>query len=153
MKEYTIKNVFEHPINQNDDFREVFNEFLDMRKKMKRPATERAVKLLILKLIDLSKSVTETTVYSTADPYTRMVDPGLTCWLSLGCSPTLIQTSSKQSLCLLAVFAAVFMCQKRYGQRQTQTGRRRLWKDCALTHVNVPYTPNVAISQLTIIKG
>lgn len=51
---YTTANVFEHPINSNAEFQEVFTEFLSMRKKIKKPATERAVKLLILKLIDLS---------------------------------------------------------------------------------------------------
>ena len=51
---YTTKNIFEHPINDSEEFREVFFEFLAMRTKMKKPATERAQKLLMLKLLDMS---------------------------------------------------------------------------------------------------
>ena len=54
MKEFTTTNIFEHPINENTEFQEVFAEFLTMRKKMRKPATDRAIKLLILKLIGLS---------------------------------------------------------------------------------------------------
>ncbi len=54
MKNYTTANVFEHPINENDEFQEVFQEFVNMRKKIRKPVTERAIKLLILKLIELS---------------------------------------------------------------------------------------------------
>lgn len=56
---YTTLNIFDHPINKNEEFQEAFKDFLDMRKKMKKPATERAVKLLILTLVTLAKDSDE----------------------------------------------------------------------------------------------
>lgn len=59
---YTSKNVFEHPMNKDADFQEAFNDFLDMRKKMKKFPTERAIKLLLLTIIELSKDNAELAV-------------------------------------------------------------------------------------------
>jgi hypothetical protein len=56
MKQFTITNIFEHPINQNQEFQEVFAEFLTMRRKMRKPATDRAIKLLIVKLVGLAEN-------------------------------------------------------------------------------------------------
>lgn len=51
---YTTANVFDHPLNNSAEFQEAFQDFLTMRKKMRKPPTERAIKLLIKNLIELS---------------------------------------------------------------------------------------------------
>ncbi len=62
MKKYTTANVFEHPLNENNEFQEALQDFINMRKKIRKPVTDRAVKLLILKLIDLSEENPEQAV-------------------------------------------------------------------------------------------
>lgn len=52
--EVTTANVFEHPLNENAEMQEAFKDFLKMRVKMRKPATERAIKLLLVTLIKLS---------------------------------------------------------------------------------------------------
>ncbi len=70
----TTKNVFDHPINNDEDFNEAFSEFLNMRKRIRKPATERAIKLLLVTLIDLSEGNTETAV--------KIIDRStVNCWL------------------------------------------------------------------------
>lgn len=51
---YTTKNILEHPLLKSDEVNEVFSEYLVMRKKKKNPATEYAIKLLLLTLVKLS---------------------------------------------------------------------------------------------------
>lgn len=56
---YNTKNIFEHPFNESADFNECFNEYLLMRKKMRKPPTERAIRLLLLTAVTLSNSNVE----------------------------------------------------------------------------------------------
>ncbi len=51
---YTTTNVFDHPLNNSAEFQEAFQDFLSMRKKMRKPPTERAIKLLLKTVIELS---------------------------------------------------------------------------------------------------
>jgi len=53
-KEFTISNIMEHPMLNNKEFQNAFTDFLSLRRKMKRPVTERGEKLLLLKLLKLS---------------------------------------------------------------------------------------------------
>jgi len=72
--EVTTANVFEHPLNENPEVQEAFTEFILMRKKMRKPATERAVKLLLVTLIKLSDGK--------ADLAVKIIDRSITnCWL------------------------------------------------------------------------
>ncbi len=48
--------IFQNPIFQDNEFNEAFMDFLNMRKKIKKPATERAVKLLLKKVLQLSNN-------------------------------------------------------------------------------------------------
>ena len=73
-KEYTTKNVFEHPMNEDAELQEAFTEFLNMRKKIRKPATDRAIKNLLLTLINLSEGEVETAI--------KIIDRSITnCWL------------------------------------------------------------------------
>ncbi len=51
---YTTQNIFTHPLNENNDVQEALTDFVKMRKTMRKPCTERAVKLLMLTLVELS---------------------------------------------------------------------------------------------------
>ena len=46
--------IFQHPLFQDTEVNEAFEDFLAMRRKIKKPATDRAVKLLLKKLLVLS---------------------------------------------------------------------------------------------------
>jgi len=48
--------IFQNPIFHDTEFNEAFNDFLSMRKKIKKPATERAIKLLLKKVLLLSNN-------------------------------------------------------------------------------------------------
>lgn len=47
-------NIFDHNFCKDAEFNEAMNDFLDMRKKIKKPATERAVRSLIKTVIEKS---------------------------------------------------------------------------------------------------
>lgn len=49
-----MTDILQHPLVSDPDFNEAFTDFLSMRKKIKKPATERAIKLLLKKVIELS---------------------------------------------------------------------------------------------------
>ena len=61
-KEYNNKNIINNKekkekterhftlIYQSEEFKETFNEFIDMRKSIKKPATNKAIEMIIMKL-------------------------------------------------------------------------------------------------------
>ena len=68
------KDVFDHEFCKNDDFNAALNDFLSLRKKMRKPATERAIRNLIKKVIDLSLGNQDTAI--------KIIDQSITnCWL------------------------------------------------------------------------
>lgn len=67
-------NPLEHPFNDNEGFREAMEDFIVLRKKLKKPATDRAIRNLVKKVIDLSDGNLTKAI--------RIIDQSITnCWL------------------------------------------------------------------------
>lgn len=74
MAKLNLQDVLAHPLLEDGEVNEAFADFLAMRKKMRRPATDRAIKLLLKTLIELSMGKPQVAV--------KIIDRSITnCWL------------------------------------------------------------------------
>jgi hypothetical protein len=66
--------IFQHPLFQDTEVNEAFEDFLSMRRKIKKPATDRAIRSLLKLLLSLSKGNKELAI--------ALIDRAIVkCWL------------------------------------------------------------------------